>query len=421
MTDNATSTQHASHRIGWSWFPSLAFGDGMLPSVLVMTIVMLHRFGYNNAQTALYMAVLSIPFVFRPLFEMVVAHFHGTTKVWILSAEFISAISLWAIAFILPTAYTREGIMCILPFYVIAGGFYNTAMNRFYIDTADTSCQNAVRITVYAISLLFGIGAITMVAGNMEVVTRNVRYSWSLVYYVMAGVEFFLWLWHSIFLPHRHASDKDTFGLHPHDYTLVANHIASELTGRLTLYFFPLFVLPVSLAAVVTPLFFVDAPHNGGLGLSPQEFGLTFGTVGIIAACAGYTVGRKAINRLGLRRWLIPFSVAMSLNPLSALYLSYNLAEPLAIIGTACAAGGLGLGLGMAACMSTIKLFATSARGYVLRRAVALGLIALTTVFAMTFSGLLETNVGYRQFFTTVVGLYTITIVASILYALFRR
>lgn len=421
MTDNVPSSHHASHRLGWSWFPSLIFGDGMLPSVLVMTIVMLHRLGYNNAQTALYMALLCIPLVLRPLFEMIVTHFHGTTKVWILSAEFISAISLWAIAFIIPTAYVREGILCILPFFVVAGVFYNTAMNRFYIESSATGGQYAVRIIMRAISLLFGIGAITMIAGNMEVVSRNVRYSWSLVLYIMAGTEFFLWLWHSIFLPHHHAAEKDIFGLHTDDYTLVANHIASKLEGRLTLYFFPIFVLPLALSAVVTPLLLVDAPHNGGLGLSPQEFGLTFGTIGVIAAAVGYAAGEKAIRLNGVCLWIIPLTVVMSVHPLSALYLSYNLASPLTTIGVACIVGGLGLGLGMAAYMSTIRLFATAAKGEILRRAVAISLIALTMVVATTFSGLLETNVGYRQFFTIVVGLYTAPIVASILYALLRK
>jgi PAT family beta-lactamase induction signal transducer AmpG len=38
-------------------------------------------------------------------------------------------------------------------------------------------------------ALLFGCGVMAMVGGNMEVVTRNIRYSWSFVFYVMAGVE----------------------------------------------------------------------------------------------------------------------------------------------------------------------------------------------------------------------------------------
>ena len=40
-----------------------------------------------------------------------------------------------------------------------------------------------------------------MVAGNLEVLTRNVRYSWSLTFYFMAGLFIALWLYHSYVLP----------------------------------------------------------------------------------------------------------------------------------------------------------------------------------------------------------------------------
>ena len=89
MTDNTTTNNTkttAPRRMRWSWFPSLHFGDGMLLSVLVLTTIMMRRYGLNNSQIALYVSLLAIPFTLRPLFEMVVTYFRGTTKVWILSA-----------------------------------------------------------------------------------------------------------------------------------------------------------------------------------------------------------------------------------------------------------------------------------------------------------------------------------------------
>ena len=106
MTEHITNP---TFRIRWSWFPSLLFGDGMLPSVLILTLVMLRRYGLSNAQVSLYISILCLPFMLRPLLEMIVTHFRGTTKVWILSAEFIAALSLWATAFILPTGYWQQG------------------------------------------------------------------------------------------------------------------------------------------------------------------------------------------------------------------------------------------------------------------------------------------------------------------------
>ena len=226
MTDNTTTNNTkttAPRRMRWSWFPSLHFGDGMLLSVLVLTTIMMRRYGLNNSQIALYVSLLAIPFTLRPLFEMVVTYFRGTTKVWILSAEFISALSLWLVAFTLPTAYWLQGTLCFMPFVVVSGVFYSIAANRFYTDDEATANHQhrLFALLSKSLALLFGIGVMTMLAGNMEVVTRNVRYSWSLVFYIMAGVEFCIWLWHSIFLPGGKkpiVAKKDIFGLHGHDH-----------------------------------------------------------------------------------------------------------------------------------------------------------------------------------------------------------
>ena len=180
MTDNNNATPNqtpATRRMRWSWFPSLLFGDGLLPSVLILTLLMLHRYGLNNATASLYTALIASPLVLRPLLEMVVTHFLGTTKVWILAAEFISALSLWAIAFTLPTAYWLQGTLCFMPFFITSGAFYNIAANRFYLDPpSETPRRRRLFALIFrGMALLFGMGAVAMLAGNMEVVTRNVR------------------------------------------------------------------------------------------------------------------------------------------------------------------------------------------------------------------------------------------------------
>ena len=112
-----------------------------------------------------------------------------------------------------------------------------------------------------------------MVGGNMEVVTRNIRYSWSFVFYVMAGVELFLWLWHTLFLPggpHGYAKPKPTMGLHRGEFRETMRRMLQRKDDIATLMFLPLFLLPETLLALTAPLFVIAKPHNDGLGMSPQ-------------------------------------------------------------------------------------------------------------------------------------------------------
>ncbi len=426
MTDN-NITHKKNRRLRWSWFPSLFFGDGMVVSVLLLSMVMLHRFGVGNTLATIYLSLMCLPFMLRPLLEMAVAHFKGTTKVWILSAGFISALSLWAIAFILPTNYWLQGTICLMPFVMVFGTLYNIAMERFYVDipSASYTRQSKFALLFRCISLLFGIGAVTMLAGNMEVVTRNVRYSWSVVFYLMAGIEFFMWLWHSIFLPsqkQKELSETDTFGLNGTDYNAAIDSLTQGWRNRFKLYFFMLFILPEAIMAFMQPLFLIDAPHNGGLGLSPQEYGLTFGTIAVIAVGAGSMAGSYAINRLGLTRCIIPASIILMAHGATMLYLSNNIAAQLTVTSLVLFAGNMSFGIGLAACTSIVNRFAAAIKGHIFRRAVALSLMWTTVIATNIFCGMLQENIGYRQFFLIVMATYIVTIISASIYAyIFRK
>lgn len=427
MTDNTTTNNTkttAPRRMRWSWFPSLHFGDGMLLSVLVLTTIMMRRYGLNNSQIALYVSLLAIPFTLRPLFEMVVTYFRGTTKVWILSAEFISALSLWLVAFTLPTAYWLQGTLCFMPFVVVSGVFYSIAANRFYTnDEATANHQHRLfALLSKSLALLFGIGVMTMLAGNMEVVTRNVRYSWSLVFYIMAGVEFCIWLWHSIFLPggkKPFVAKKDIFGLHGHDHVKAVDLMMQGWRNRLMLCFFLIFMLPLSLTIIIVPLFLIDMTHNGGLSLAPQEVGLALGTVGVAAIFIGRWTGNLAIRRLGWRVWIIPMSMTMIVYSLLLENLSNNIAYSLFDVCGIMLACGIAIGFGSNAYTAIVELFATKG-GSQLRRATAASLTWATTIVAGVFGGLIQMDIGYRQFFLIAIAASVASVTLAVIFFVFR-
>ena len=430
MTDNTTkTTAHTTlpYRLRWSWFPSLLFGDGMLPSVLMLAMIMLRRFGMNNVQTAVLLCLLCLPFILRPLFEKAVAHFVGTTKVWILSAEFIASLSLLAMAFILPTGYWLQGTACFMPFAVVSGIIHNIAMRRFYLEEPSiaNTRQRLFAMLFHCVAMLFGIGVMTMFAGNLEVLTRNVRYSWSVVFYIMAGINCLLWLWHSIFLPggsKPYVAPKDLYGLRKKEYKRVIGRMTHGLGNRMTLLFMLLFILPETFVAIVTPLFFIDAPHNGGLGLSPQEFGLSYGTIGIVALYAGHRMGNNIISHnSGLHRWFLPMSIALAINVFALLYMSNNIAASFATLCLSTFIASMSLGFGFSAYWALTEQFAKKERGMELRRAIAVGILALTMIASGIFSVQIQTDIGYRQFFILAAFMHIMPIVVACAYMLCKR
>ena len=489
MTDKQKKTTYRTHRRGAKtrclWFPSLMFGDGLAVSVLVLTMVMLRRMGLDTPDTALAIALLCLPVLLRPLFEMIVTHFWGTTKVWILSTQFISALSLAAVAFTLHTSYWLLGTACFMPFFVCSALFYNIALHRFYIDSPikKLRCCDGEMVTLHSsnlntstpqhlnistpqhlnlntstpqhlnlntttpqvstpqhnntttfhsqkscgfltMALLFGCGVMAMVGGNMEVVTRNIRYSWSFVFYVMAGVELFLWLWHTIFLPggpHGYAKPKPTMGLHRGEFRETIRRMLQRKDDIATLMFLPLFLLPETLLALTAPLFVIAKPHNDGLGMSPQEFAYAQGTAAVIAITAGYILGIYAIRRHGLRRWLLPSALQLAVPGAALLFLSYNTAAPLSIVAAALAAGHAALGFALSMVKQVVVRFTRNMPDSTLRHAIARTLIATPFVIVGALASLMLTIADYQRIFQLATELAIMPLIVSVFYLYLTR
>ena len=481
MLDKQKKTTYRTHRRGAKtrclWFPSLMFGDGLAVSVLVLTMVMLRRMGLDTPDTALAIALLCLPVLLRPLFEMIVTHFWGTTKVWILSTQFISALSLAAVAFTLHTSYWLLGTACFMPFFVCSALFYNIALHRFYIDSpikklrccdgemvtlhssnlntststsqhlnTSTSTSQHLNTTTPQVStpqhnntttfhsqkscvfltmaLLFGCGVMAMVGGNMEVVTRNIRYSWSFVFYVMAGVELFLWLWHTLFLPggpHGYAKPKPTMGLHRGEFRETMRRMLQRKDDIATLMFLPLFLLPETLLALTAPLFVIAKPHNDGLGMSPQEFAYAQGTAAVIAITAGYILGIYAIRRHGLRRWLLPSALLLAVPGAALLFLSYNTAAPLSIVAAALAAGHAALGFALSMVKQVVVRFTRNMPDSTLRHAIARTLIATPFVIVSALASLMLTIADYQRIFQLATELAIVPLIVAVFYLYLTR
>lgn len=116
--------------------------------------------------------------------------------------------------------------------------------------------------------------------------------------------------------------------------------------------------MPEGLLAKVSALFLVDSVRNGGLGLSDVEYGLVQGTVGIIGLTLGGILGGVVASRDGLKRWLWPMVMAITLPDLVYVYLSYALPSNLLIIDICVFVEQFGYGFGFSAICYTLFIIA---------------------------------------------------------------
>lgn len=185
---------------------------------------------------------------------------------------------------------------------------HDVAADGFYMMGLDQHQQAffvGIRSTFYRLSMIVGKGVLIMLAGVLQVLFRyQIRFSWGLIFYALTGLFIAFYLYHSFVLP-RPDEDVD------HDENKTARDVLNGFLETFVSFFkkdqivvavlfMLLFRLPEALLTPVSQLFLQAQPSRGGLGLSPQEFGLVNGTVGVIGLLAGGIIGGMLASRDGL-------------------------------------------------------------------------------------------------------------------------
>ena len=405
----------------WAWVPTLYFAEGV-PYVAVMTIsvIIYKRLGLSNTDITLYTSWLYLPWVIKPLWSPFVDMLR-TKRWWILSMQILIAAALAGVAFTIPGPFWLQGSLSFFWLLAFSSATHDIAADGFYmlgLEQHEQAYFVGIRSTFYRIATIFSSGLLVGLAGVLQVLTRSISYAWSLVFYLIAGLFIALWLYHSWALPRP---SEDT-----HRIQKTAADIITEFWNTLVTFFqkpqvwvgicFMLFYrMPEGLLAKVSALFLVDKMANGGLGLSDVEFGMVQGTVGVIGLTLGGILGGIVASRDGLKRWLWPMVMAITIPDLVYVYLSCALPSSLLIINICIFLEQFGYGFGFSAYMLYL-IYYSQGEHKTAHYALCTAFMALSMMIPGLFAGALQEAVGYRAFFVIVVVCCVMTyIVASLL------
>ncbi|MBR6276140.1 MAG: MFS transporter [Prevotella sp.] len=402
----------------WAWVPTLYFAEGV-PYVAVMTIslILYKRLGMSNTDITLYTSWLYLPWVIKPLWSPFV-DIVKTKRWWIVTMQILIGAALGGVAFTIPASWWLQGTLCFFWLMAFASATHDIAADGFYmmgLDQHEQAYFVGIRSTFYRIATIFSSGLLVGAAGALQVLTRSIRYSWSLVFYLMAGLFIAFWLYHNWILPHP-SEDGDG-----HAKTPAA--IWSEFRQTVVTFFqkpqvcagicFMLFYrMPEGLLSKVSALFLVDAAHNGGLGLSDGEYGLVQGTVGVIGLTVGGILGGICASRDGLRRWLWPMVIAITLPDVVYVLLAYALPSSLFAISACVFVEQFGYGFGFSAYMLYL-IYYSQGDHKTSHYALCTAFMALSMMIPGLFAGALQEAVGYPLFFIIVVLACTVTYVVT--------
>lgn len=374
----------------WAWVPTLYFAEG-IPYVTVMTIslVLYKQLGLSNAEITFYTSWLYLPWVIKPLWSPFV-DLIKTKRWWIIAMQQLIGAALGGVAFTIPTEFWLQGTLFFFWVMAFASATHDISADGFYMLGLDEHHQAlfvGIRSTFYRLATIFGQGVLVMIAGNLQVIFRNsISFSWSLTFYGMTGLFIALCLWHGYILP-RPKDDSRRHGIDAGSIWISLIHTIRTffqkpyvITGLLFMIFYR---MPEGLLAKVSALFLIDAPSNGGIGLSPQEYGLVQGMV-----------------------------CAITLPDIVYVYMSYALPSSLIIINTCVFVEQFGYGFGFTAYMLYL-IYYSQGEYKTSHYAICTAFMACSMMIPGLFAGALQEAVGYRMFFNIVVASCAITFVVA--------
>jgi MFS transporter, PAT family, beta-lactamase induction signal transducer AmpG len=399
MTDHDVNSRRTSPA---TWVPTLYFAEG-IPFFAISLIagILYKRLGFGNDVIALYTKLLLLPWSLKPLWSPLLEMFK-TKKYFVVLLQAVGGVSLGLIALCLPLP--GYFLFTIILFAVVAfcSSTHDIAADGLYIASLSPKEQAAYagwQSGFYSVARLFSQGGLIILAGYLE--TRvGIPHAWMAIFAAMGLILVALSVYHSHALPTSGvARSAESLREMAATFWDVLISFLKKPNIYLLLLFILLYRAGEGQVVTIGPLFLVDKRAAGGLGLTMDQFGTIYGTVGTMAFLAGTVLGGYFTSWLGLRRALLPLICAMNFPNLAYVYLSTALPTNHVLIAGAMSVEMFGYGFGFVGVMLLMMQEIAPGKYQTAHYAFANSLMNLGLMIPGAVSGKIQMALGYHKFF----------------------
>ncbi|MDE5643398.1 MAG: MFS transporter [Muribaculaceae bacterium] len=430
----------------WLWVPTLYFAEG-IPYFIVnnISVLMLAKMGVPNGQMALFTSLLYLPWMIKPFWSPFVDIIR-TKRWWIVTMQALMSVAFILLTLCMPHPSAAEiaagstpvslFTLTLILFSVtaFASATHDIAADGFYMLALSTKNQAAfvgIRSTFYRLSSIFGQGVLVYIAGYTEthglpffgIEAGNIPASWQLTLGVTAVIFCWVTFYHTFMLP-RPASDHSRLesgsdagqkGGSAAIFREFANSFATFFTKKgivLAIAFMLLYRLPEAFLIKMCTPFLVASKELGGLGLSTENVGIVYGTIGVFFLTIGGILGGIYASRVGLRKSLWVMAACMTLPCLTFCYLAEVQPDNLWYIGSAVAVEQFGYGFGFTAYMLYMMYF-SEGEFTTSHYAICTAFMAMSMMLPGMVAGFLQEQLGYAMFFWMVIACCAATLAVT--------
>jgi PAT family beta-lactamase induction signal transducer AmpG len=242
------------------------------------------------------------------------------------------------------------------------------------------------------------------ISTNLRGASGNIPLAWSLTFFILAGLFLLFFVYHRFILPYPD-SDSGKAVSTPTEVMIEFGRTFSSFFKKkgigLAMAFILLYRLAEAMLVKLASPFLLDGRDVGGIGLTTQEVGIAYGTFGVIALTLGGIIGGIVASRQGLKYWLWPMALAITLPNAAYLILAFFQPESFFWVNVAVSFEQLGYGFGFTAYMLFLIYF-SQGEHKTAHYSICTGFMALGMMLPGMAAGWIQEQLGYQNFFILV-------------------
>lgn len=398
------------------WVPSGYFTMALTYNMLTAAaVVMFSNIGMDNAKAAEYASMLGLAYTIKPLFAAFL-EMYKTKKFFVLLCQILLGVGFLGVALImqLPDYIT---LMLIL-FWVLSfiGSSQDITTDGVYVTSLDAKSQ--AKFCGWQ-SLSWNLGKLAMM--SVMVVLSGVLHehyfnydphvsgpewikSWQIVFALLGILMLLMATWHWRVMPEG-ARAENTPKTPTEALSTLLDAFASFFRKQgiwLMIGFALLFRLSFGFLNAPSMLFMKDSLENGGLELTNQEFGLIYGTFGLIAMLVGSLIGGAYVAKQGLHKALFPLCICVNVPNITFLLMAIYQPENHWLISSGVVIEQFFFGIGSVGFMIYLMQQLAPGKYATTHYAFGTALMGLCMMLTGMASGHLQQMMGYIGYFAFV-------------------
>ncbi len=334
------------------WVPTLYLAMG-LPNVTVGVVaaIMYKNMGVSTEDIAVYTSQLYLPWVLKPLWSPFLEPFR-TKRFWVISMEFLMMAMLGLVAFSLPIPGFFAASLAFFWITGFASATQDIVADGVFMTTAslkDQARYSGLQGMCWNLGAVIASGLLVTLTGTLhDRFGMSWQHCWMIVMAAVAVAMGGFGLWHLRVLPTGEISPMQGQGMGAAFRSLRDSWVSffqkPSIWMMLTVVFFYRF--GEGFIEKLGPIFLLEDPAKGGLGLSNEVLGHINGSVGTIAFIAGAFLGGFLVAKMTLRRSFFILALALNIPHLTYFYLSHAMPADHTWIGFIVTIEKFGFGLG---------------------------------------------------------------------------